>query len=538
MYQQMEQRLRAIEQHQLHAALRESRTGLEKESLRVTPNSTLAQTDHPKVLGSALTHPWITTDYSEALIELITPPQARAPEALDFLLDIETFVYQHLDKELLWTTSMPCVLHGEDDIRIAEYGSSNAGLMKHVYRQGLAWRYGKTMQVIAGIHFNYSIAESFWEPWQAVEGHQGSLREFRDEQYMALTRNLLRYGWLIIYLFGTSPAICKSFLGGRKAPETMLELNEYTLYEPYGTSLRMGNIGYTNSKENASGVQVCYDSLQSYTDSLWQAIHTPSTEYEKIGVKVDGVYRQLNTNILQIENEYYSTVRPKQPLQRFEKPVHALKERGIKYVELRSVDINAFHPAGLTHEQLRFLEVFMHFCLLQASPLIDANERKMINSNQMLVAHQGRKPSLILEQPERQISLQAWGKELLEQMLAVAELLDKTHQETAYYSAVQQNLELINDPELTPSAQMLREMHEKGASFFSFAQAKSRQHRNFFIKRPLSAEREAEFLRRAQQSLDQQQIIEKSDKISFDQFLHVYFSDELSVNENVLMAIS
>lgn len=524
MYQQMEQRLHAIEQHQLYAALRESRTGLEKESLRVTPESTLAQTDHPKVLGSALTHPWITTDYSESLIELITPPQERAPQALDFLLDIETFVYQHLDNELLWTTSMPCVLNGENDIRIAEYGTSNAGLMKHVYRQGLAWRYGKTMQVIAGIHFNYSIAEDFWQPWQQVEGHNGSLREFRDEQYMALTRNLLRYGWLIIYLFGTSPAICKSFLGGRKAPETMLELNEYTLYEPYGTSLRMGNIGYTNSKENESGVKVCYDSVQSYTDSLWRAIHTPSAEYEKIGVKVDGVYRQLNTNILQIENEYYSTVRPKQPLQRFEKPVNALKERGIKYIELRSVDINAFHPAGLTHEQLRFLEVFMHFCLFQASPRIDVRERRMINSNQMLVAHQGRKPNLSLEQPEREISLQAWGLELLEQMLPVADLLDQVHQEKHYRAAVQSQLELIHHSELTPSAQMMREMHEKGASFFSFAQSKSRQHRDFFLKRPLSTELKAEFMQMAQESLAQQQVIEKSDEMDFDQFLKAYFS--------------
>lgn len=527
MYQQMEQRLTAIEKHQLHAALRESRTGLEKESLRVTSEGTLAQTDHPKVLGSALTHPWITTDYSESLIELITPPQARAPEALDVLLDIETFVYQHLDHELLWTTSMPCVLHGEDDIRIAEYGSSNAGLMKHVYRQGLAWRYGKTMQVIAGIHFNYSIAESFWEPWQQVEEHRGSLREFRDEQYMALTRNLLRNGWLIIYLFGTSPAICKSFLGGRKAPETMLELNEYTLYEPYGTSLRMGNIGYTNSKENASGVQVCYDSVQSYTHSLWKAIHRPSPEYEKIGVKVDGVYRQLNTNILQIENEYYSTVRPKQPLQRFEKPVHALQERGIKYIELRSVDINAFHPAGLTHEQLRFLEVFMHFCLFQASPKIDPTERQMINSNQMLVAHQGRKPDLMLQQPERAISLQAWGLELLEQMLKVADLLDAVHKENHYHQAVKQQIELVLNPELTPSAQMMAEMHEKGASFFSFAQSKSAQHRDFFLERQLSQERKAEFIQMAKESLEQQQDIEKSDQIGFDQFLHAYFAEEL-----------
>ena len=530
MYQQLQQRLHVIQQHQLHAALRESRTGLEKESLRVTPQSTLAQTDHPKVLGSALTHPWITTDYAESLIELITPPQARAPDALDFLLDIETFVYQHLDNELLWTTSMPCVLHGEDDIRIAEYGSSNAGRMKHIYRQGLAWRYGKTMQVIAGVHFNHSISEDFWAPWQQLEGDKGSLRAFTDQQYMALTRNLLRYGWLVIYLFGTSPAICKSFLGGRKAPETMQEFNEFTLYEPYGTSLRMGNIGYTNSKENARGVQVCYDSLESYTASLWKAITTPSEEYAKIGVKVDGVYRQLNSNILQIENEYYSTVRPKQPLNGFEKPVQALNQRGIKYIELRSVDINAFHPAGLTHEQLRFLEVFMHFSLLQASPKINAAERQMINANQILVAHQGRKPNLLLQQAERSLDLQAWGLELLSQMQDVAALLDEVHGEYCYQAAVLHQMELIKNPELTPSAQMLREMQENGASFFSFAQNKSRQHRDFFLQRHLSQAREQEFIQLANDSLLKQQTIEKNDKLSLEQFLEAYTNGGLSVN--------
>jgi glutamate--cysteine ligase len=327
-YQLLEQRLRAIDTHQLPPFLRNARTGLEKESLRVNTAGRLSQLDHPKVLGSALTHPWITTDYAESLLELITPPQQRATQALDFLLDIETFVYQQLGDELLWTTSMPCVLAGEDDIRIAEYGTSNAGRMKHIYRQGLAWRYGKAMQVIAGIHFNYSFDEAFWQPWQSVQGNTDSLRQFRDAQYMALVRNLQRYGWLIIYLFGTSPAICKSFLGGRTPPDGMETLNQHTLYEPFGTSLRMGNIGYTNSKENKTGVNVCYNTLDSYVSSLRRAINTPCPEYAELGVKVDGEYRQLNANILQIENEYYSTVRPKQPLDGFEKPTDALERRG------------------------------------------------------------------------------------------------------------------------------------------------------------------------------------------------------------------
>ncbi|MEZ5447890.1 MAG: hypothetical protein R3E89_02295 [Thiolinea sp.] len=254
MYSKLQQRLRLIDDGQLHDYLRDARTGLEKESLRVTPAGYLSQVRHPESLGSALTHPWITTDYAESLLELITPPQPQAVEALDFLLNVETFVYQQLaDDELLWTASMPCIIGGEDDVRIAEYGHSNAAFMKHVYRRGLAWRYGKIMQVIAGIHFNYSIAERFWPVWLAQEAAGQDERSFRDSAYMAQTRNIQRYGWLIIYLFGSSPAVCKSFLNGKAAPETMRHFTENTLYEPYGTSLRMGNIGYTNSRSTTPG---------------------------------------------------------------------------------------------------------------------------------------------------------------------------------------------------------------------------------------------------------------------------------------------
>ncbi len=528
MYHQLEQRLHAIETQRLYADLRAAQTGLEKENLRVNPLGYIAQTGHPAAIGSALTHPWITTDYAEALLELITPPQAHAPHALDFLLDLKTFVYQQLQDELLWTNSMPCILRGEDDIRIAEYGSSNAGRMKHIYRQGLAWRYGKTMQVIAGIHFNYSIAETFWEPWHALEGAGLTLRAFRDQQYMALARNLQRYGWLVIYLFGTSPAICKSFLGGRAAPDSMREFNAHTLYEPYGTSLRMGKIGYSNNKEKDTGAQVCYDSLQSYTTSLRQAISTPSAEYEKIGIKVNGEYRQLNANILQIENEYYSTVRPKQPLQGFEKPTDALIDRGIRYIELRTIDINTFQPAGLSHQQLYFLETFMHFCLLQESPLIRGNEKQAIHNNQLRVAHQGRAPKLALEHRDAPITLTAWAGELLREMQPVAHLLDQVHDCTFYTEALRNQRDMVNHPELTPSARMLADMHEqKDDSFFDFVQRKSAEHRKFFLQRQLSGQLKTRFSEMAKESLDRQQTIENNDKIDLDTFLERYFAGSL-----------
>ena len=532
-YQLLEQRIQHILAQQISDSLKNARTGLEKESLRVSPDGHLSQSNHPKSLGSALTHPWITTDYAESLLELITPPQARAYQALDFLQNIETFVYQQLDDELLWTASMPCVLAADErDIRIAEYGSSNAGKMKHVYREGLAWRYGKAMQVIAGIHFNYSIDEAFWQPWQALEGNQQSLRQFRDAGYMAMVRNIQRYGWLIIYLFGTSPAVCKSFLGNRASPATMRELNQYTLYEPYGTSLRMGNIGYTNKKEDHSGVKVCYNTLPTYIQGLRTAINTPCAEYEAIGVKVDGHYRQLSANILQIENEYYSTVRPKQPLNRFEKPTDALEERGIAYVELRSIDVNSFHPAGLTKKQLFFLEVFMHFCLLQDSPMVDAAEYQAISNNQLLTAHQGRDPQLQLNCLGKTVNMREKAKELLQAMRPVAELLNTVHQEACYTDCLDSQLALAYNADLTPSAHALEEMQQHHESFFEFAQRKSLEHREYFLTRQLNSKLEQEFKLMASQSLAQQQTLESQPQMPFDAFLQAYFQGNLESKKN------
>jgi len=525
LYNLLETRLNTIRQQQLLENLKHCKVGLEKESLRVSNSGGISQQAHPKVLGSALTHPHITTDYSEALLELVTPPCQRAGQALDFLLDIETFVYQQLQDELLWTNSMPCVLDGEKSIRIAEYGNSNAGRMKNIYRHGLAWRYGKLMQVIAGVHFNYSIDESFWEKWHKFEQSDLELQDFINDRYMAMTRNIQRFGWLIPYLFGSSPAICKTFLAGAKPPPNMQRLEEYTLYEPNGTSLRMGDIGYTNRKESKIGIKANYNSLQKYTDSLEKAITTPCSNYAAIGMQDEhGNYRQLNTNILQIENEYYSSVRPKQILQGMERPIDALRKRGIAYVELRSVDINPFHPAGLTEQQLHFLEIFMLFCCLQDSPKITPDEQDEIDSNQSLVAHQGRLEGLKLLQLGNIRRLKDWGNELINTMQQVAELLDDIQQQSIYTEALNAVQPLINHPEQTPSARIIALMQENKESFFSFAQRQSMEHKHWFMQRQLSEERQREFQQMAEDSLTVKERLEAKPDVDFGVFLEDYFA--------------
>jgi len=307
----LDERLSRLLRAHAGVSLRGGGKGLEKESLRVSDAGRLAQTPHPRSLGSALTHPHITTDYSEALLEFVTPPLADVRETLGFLADIHAYVYRHLEDEMLWATSMPCILEGDASIPIAEYGRSNVGMMKHVYRRGLGWRYGRSMQAISGVHFNYSFPTELWPVLQELEHDRRPLRAFTDDWYFRALRNFQRLGWLVPYLFGASPALCKSFLGGRDLG--FAEFDAHTFYAPHATSLRLSDIGYKN--KNQARIGVTYDGLDDYVATLSHAITTPVPEYERIGVKVDGEWRQLNANILQIENEFYGTIRPKQPIE-------------------------------------------------------------------------------------------------------------------------------------------------------------------------------------------------------------------------------
>jgi len=502
--------------------VRNSLIGVEKETLRVNKQGGIAQTPHPARLGSALTHPYITTDYAEALTEFITPPYHDVREVLDFLRDAQQYVYQCLENEYLWATSMPCVVAGEESIRIAEYGKSNAGMMKHIYRRGLGYRYGRVMQSIAGVHFNYSFPIEFWEIYAELEGNALPMQDFISESYMALIRNLQRFGWLIPYLFGASPAICKSFLGAE--PTSLEEFDENSYYQPYATSLRMGDIGYQNNKENEHGIKASYDSLQAYIDSLSCAISTPCPEYQSIGVVVDGEYRQLNANILQIENEYYSTIRPKQIPKGNERPTLALRRRGIAYVELRSLDVNAFDPLGVNERQLYFLECFLLFCLLHESPLISAEERRAIDDNELRAAHRGREPGLQLTRINQSSTLRDWAGELLQEMQPVCELLDLGREGRPYGSALEAQQRKVQDPDLTPSARMLAEMRDRGESFYRFASRMSQIHEHFFRNLPLSEAKQLFFADLALKSLEDQAALEAADEISFEQYLQRYYA--------------
>jgi glutamate--cysteine ligase len=496
--------------------------GLEKESLRVSETGRIAQTPHPARLGSALTHPYITTDYSEALPELITLPFADPTDTLRFLEELHRFICARLEDELLLAGSMPCGIDGDESIPIAEYGRSNMGRMRHVYRQGLAWRYGRAMQTIAGIHFNYSVPETLWPVLRELRGDPRPLPEFVTGAYFGLIRNILRHGWLVLYLFGASPAICKAFFTGREhLAAGFEEFDEETLFKPYATSLRMSDIGYKNNSQ--SGLDMSFNSLEEYVAALGRAIATPSEEYRRIGVKAGGEYRQINANILQIENEYYNSVRPKQITLSGEKPTLALQKRGIRYVELRSIDLNPFQPCGIDIDALRVLETFLLYCLFQPSPPLSLEKKREASHNLLITATDGRRPGLTLTRGGQALPLRDWAEEIMTGLAAIAALLDTGQNGQAYARALEPQRAAVADPDLTPSARVLARMRETGQCYGAFALDWSRRHAAHFRAARLPLARQLELHRLAEESHAEQKRIEAEDKIPFEEFLHRYF---------------
>jgi glutamate--cysteine ligase len=517
-----ERRLAGLVNARVPRVLQGGLKGVEKESLRVTPNGKPAQTRHPAGLGSALTNENITTDYSEALIELVTPPFPATWELTQYLCDLHQFVYRHLGEELLWATSMPCAVNGDASIPIAEYGSSNVGRMKHVYRVGLGHRYGRLMQAISGVHFNYSFPDEFWPVLAELRQEHDAGQVFRSAAYFALLRSYRRHGWIVLYLFGNSPALCPSFLAGR-AVAGLEEFGPGTLYAPHATSLRMSDLGYRN--KNQAALQVSVNGLDEYVRDLGRAITTPHPDYERIGVKVDGEYRQLNANVLQIENEYYSYIRPKRTIRPGERPTAALRRGGVQYVEMRSLDVSAFDPVGVNEHKLRFLEAFAAYCVLGASESIGSTEQAALDDNHALVAREGRRPGLRLDRQGRKVAMRDWGLEVLDSMRGLCELLDEGDPRRPYSTSLSLQEAKFSDPALTPSARSLEELRQTGESFFAHTLRMSAEHKAYFLDLHTPNEAQlAGFARQAAESLEAQLQLEAAETASFDDYLARYFS--------------
>ena len=516
--------------------------GIEKESLRARPDGVLADTPHPRGLGSALTHPHITTDFSEAQLELITGVHADARSCLAELTAIHQAVHRQIGSEILWAASMPCGLPPDDAIPLARYGTSNVGRAKTVYRQGLSHRYGRRMQTISGIHYNFSVPQAVWPILQQVDGDGRSQQDYRTAAYFSLIRNFRRRSWLLLYLFGASPAACSTFLAGY--PHALQSLEGGTLHLPHATSLRMGPLGYQSDVQ--SSLAVSFNCLDSYAKSLSRALAEPYPPYERIGIHDgNGLYRQLATTLLQIENEFYGTIRPKRTIRPGERPLRALAERGVEYVEVRCLDLDPFVPIGIEVATLDFLDVFLLHCLLDESPPDTPEEIAAMSRNQHRVAQHGREPGLQLQRGDAQIGLADWGREVLRDCAPIAAALDAAASAatdsarpagsgaeapvTRHRDALAAAATLLEDATLTPSARSLRDMAQHfDNSFPDFALTKSREHHRTLRALPFDDDTQARFARMARDSLAEQQRIEAADDMPFETYRQRYLAGELA----------
>jgi glutamate--cysteine ligase len=486
------------------------RRGIEKESLRAQPDGALALTPHPAALGSALTHPHITTDYSESQLELITGVHAGVDACLQELTEIHQSVYRALaaqGDERLWVASMPCGLPADENIPIGRYGTSNVGRAKSVYRMGLGQRYGRRMQTISGIHYNWSLPGT------------------SSEQYFDLIRNFRRHGWLLLYLFGASPALCDSFLAGRE--HGLDRLSGHTLYRPHATSLRMGPLGYQSDAQ--ASIAASYNSLESYAASLQDALTRPYPAYEAVGIRTPGGdYSQLSTSLLQIENEFYGTIRAKRVIRAGERPLHALRERGVEYIEVRLMDLDPFESIGINAATIRFIDCFLLHCLQSDSPPDTPAEIAANARNQHRVAARGREPGLMLEHPAGgELGLREWGDALVDACKGAAVELDEAHGGTAYREAVAIARARLADESLCPSALSLAAMaSDFGHSYTGFIKHQSEHVRQSLLALPYPAPLADRFSELARESVAEQARIEAADDLPFEAYRQAYLAPE------------
>jgi len=423
---------------------------------------------------------------------------------------------------------MPCIIDGDDSIRIGQYGNSHTGIMKHVYRRGLGLRYGRRMQAIAGIHFNYSMSENCWPLWQSLHSAAAhSDFSIATLGYFHMTRNLMRVGWLVPYLFGASPAICQTFLPSG-ADSDLATLNTHTRYAPFGTSLRMGEIGYRYKEDAPIDLTVRHDTFENYLSDIYAHVTSSHDAYDQAGlVDSTGHHQQLTTNRFQIENEYYSSIRPKQIPAKGEMPLLALKRTGIRYLELRSVDVNLYEPAGMHVEQLAMLEMLMLFAWLADSPPLMPDEMDINKRNVQTVAHRGREAGLTLQYQGKSVKLVDWGQHILEALGPIAQWMDACQGDNGnkdlYQSSLAAQIAKLQDSSLTPSAQIIDELASHG-SYFNMVMHYSSKHRHALMQQSINETLHSTLAHLVPESLAAQKELEAGSSGDFSQYLADYFS--------------
>ena len=435
--------------------------GIERESLRVTQEGNISQNNHPKNLGSPLTSKDITTDFAEALVELITPTFESAEELFEHLNLLHKFLYSEMGEEILWNFSMPCAFQSEQEIKIAEYGKTNSGMLKHIYRKGLRLRYGSIMQSVSGIHYNFSISN---QSWKALS--KNPTQDFINNKYLGAIRNIKRNFWFLLERLGASPIAHESYLFNRE--HSLEEHLEDDLFLPNATSLRMSEVGYQSSIQNE--LKISYNNLDEFIDAIIKGIKTPVQDFQDMGLfDGNGIPQQISTGILQIENELYDIVRPKRSGPSGSRPATLLKEQGIEYLELRGIDINPFIPEGIDENKIKLLDVYIMHALISDSPEVSDTEIEEIRANQKAMVESGRSKDIKLKRGGVDIPLLELKTVLHDELKQVASAMDEYC--PGYSNAVDSEMNI----DILPSERIMNEIKSQNISFQEYGLSQSKK---------------------------------------------------------------
>lgn len=367
--------------------------GIEWESLRAKGDGELSLTPHPEIFGDKFTNPLITTDFSESQIEIITPTFNTIDEAFDTFSILADLVNSSLpDDEYLWFQSIPCILPYWDQIPIAQYPEEGKSSQK--YREDLAKRYGVKKQMISGVHFNFSFSDNFLKKMHEIDNYGLNFKEFKNQVYLRITRNYIRYCWLIIYLTGCSIGSHKTF--SNDCIHLMDARDDYgSYYSTKGPSFRNASCGYKNLKE----LYPSYNTVEEFTRDVRAFIDNGDLSEAK------ELYTQIR-------------LKPKNP----QDLLNSLENDGIEYIEIRTLDINPFYQCGLVRHDMKFLHLFLIYSLIKdESDYADWQKEAKINEEN--TAESAYVESMRLIKDGEEITLKEWASEIINEMYGMCEVL-------------------------------------------------------------------------------------------------------------------
>ena len=473
--------------------------GLERETLRIDSSGRLSQKQYPSSIGSSFVHPYITTDFSEAQIEFTTHPYVRIDEMLEELNDCFLFTYHALGEigEMLWPLSMPPRISSESEIRVAEYGNSPLGIKKHIYRLGLAQRYGKVMQTISGVHYNLSFITDFWKSHLSDESSVEARRHKYSEEYLKIIRHFNQYYFLILYLFGNSPALDYSFLDLSRNKDNFLKnfsksYDSSTFFLLHGTSLRQSPLGYNSALQE--GLSISYDSREKYVETMQRALHT--THWSHLNNK-----NQLNSYILQTEAELYAPIRPKVNIEmkvtKTQDGINQIAQKGIDYLEIRCLDIMYDNFLGVSREQLAFLQVLILYFLFlpdstssssNMSPSAQLKLKEQQKFNIEKIIWQGRNLDKIWWD-SKETSFYDFSLSLCDTLFEFATILDANYNTSLYTRSIEFFYGKFQNPQALPSQDILNIMEDKHLNHHEFGLFLSKKYQKIANDQNISKEK-------------------------------------------------